>query len=166
MLDPEGYRPNVAIVLVNQHNQVFWARRIRERFWQFPQGGMQRGESPEVAMYRELHEETGLKPEHVKIIARTRDWLRYEVPRSANRRNRSRYAGQKQIWFLLRMMGQDGDVSLSHHEQPEFDTWCWTDYWAPISSVVAFKRNVYQVALTELSVYLNLLVPQHHENVG
>jgi 8-oxo-dGTP pyrophosphatase MutT (NUDIX family) len=80
MLDRDGFRPNVGIILLNQKNQVFWGKRIRTHSWQFPQGGIDRGETPEQAMFRELHEEVGLKPEHVRIVARTRDWLRYEVP--------------------------------------------------------------------------------------
>ena len=80
MLDREGFRPNVGIILLNRKNQVFWGKRIRTHSWQFPQGGIDRGESPEQAMFRELHEEIGLHPHHVRIVARTRDWLRYEVP--------------------------------------------------------------------------------------
>ena len=80
MLDRDGYRPNVAIVIVNARNQVFWGKRIREHSWQFPQGGINPGETPEQAMYRELREEVGLDPDHVRILGRTRDWLRYEVP--------------------------------------------------------------------------------------
>ena len=72
MLDHQGYRPNVGIILLNQKNQVFWGKRIHTHSWQFPQGGIDRGETPEQAMYRELHEEIGLKPEHVRIVARTR----------------------------------------------------------------------------------------------
>ena len=73
MLDRDGFRPNVGIILLNQKNQVFWGKRIRTHSWQFPQGGIDRGESPEQAMFRELHEEIGLKPEHVRILARTRE---------------------------------------------------------------------------------------------
>ena len=80
MLDRDGFRPNVGIILLNQKNQVFWGKRIRTHSWQFPQGGIDRGESPEQAMFRELHEEVGLQPNHVRVVARTRDWLRYEVP--------------------------------------------------------------------------------------
>jgi len=76
MLDREGFRPNVGIILLNQKNQVFWGKRIRTHSWQFPQGGINYGETPEQAMFRELHEEVGLLPDHVRIIARTRDWLR------------------------------------------------------------------------------------------
>src|SRR5207237_2784104 len=99
MLDRDGYRPNVAIVIVNDHNQVFWGKRIREHSWQFPQGGIKKGETPEQAMYRELHEEVGLKSEHVRVLGRTRDWLRYEVPAQWVRREwRTAYKGQKKSW--------------------------------------------------------------------
>jgi len=113
MLDREGYRPNVGIILCNAKNEVFWGKRIREHSWQFPQGGIKRGETPEQAMYRELYEEVGLCPEHVSILGRTKDWLRYEVPiHWVKREWRGSYKGQKQIWFLLRLVGRDSDVSL------------------------------------------------------
>ena len=80
MLDKHGYRPNVGIILLNQDNQVFWGKRIREQSWQFPQGGINAAESPQQAMYRELHEEIGLGPQHVTVLGRTRDWLHYDVP--------------------------------------------------------------------------------------
>ena len=99
MLDKDGFRPNVAIVITNHRNQVFWGKRIREHSWQFPQGGINPGESPEDAMFRELHEEVGLRPDHVRILGRTRDWLRYEVPSTWIKREwRGNYRGQKQIW--------------------------------------------------------------------
>lgn len=155
MLDRDGYRPNVGIILVNSRNEVFWGKRIREHSWQFPQGGIKRGESPEQAMYRELHEEVGLRPEHIRIIARTRDWLRYDVPTNWVRRDwRGHYRGQKQIWFLLRMVGRDCDVQLRATEHPEFDAWRWNDYWIQLDSVIEFKREVYRLALDELSRYL------------
>ena len=155
MLDREGYRPNVGIVLANSLNQVFWGKRIREHSWQFPQGGIKRGESPEEAMYRELHEEVGLRPEHVEVLGRTRDWLRYDVPKQWVRREwRSTYKGQKQIWFLLRLVGRDTDVSLRASGHPEFDAWRWNDYWVPLDSVIDFKRGVYEKALTELARHL------------
>jgi putative (di)nucleoside polyphosphate hydrolase len=155
MLDKDGYRPNVGIILANQRNEVFWGKRIREHSWQFPQGGIHRGETPEQAMFRELHEEVGLMPEHVRIIARTRDWLRYDVPQNWVRREwRGHYRGQKQIWFLLRLVGRDSDVSLRASEHPEFDAWRWHDFWIPLESVIEFKRGVYEQALTELSRHL------------
>ncbi len=152
MLDREGFRPNVGIILVNQRNEVFWGKRIREHSWQFPQGGINRGETPEQAMYRELQEEVGLLPEHVQIVGRTRDWLRYEVPDKWIRREwRGNYKGPKQIWFLLRMVGRDSDVSLRASEHPEFDAWRWNEYWVPLDSVIEFKRDVYEQALNELA---------------
>ena len=125
MLDRDGFRPNVGIVLLNQKNQVFWGKRIRTHSWQFPQGGIDRGETPEQAMYRELHEEVGLQPEHVSVVARTRDWLRYEVPDRYIRRDaRGHYKGQKQIWYLLQpitlsSMPGAGTTTGSHW------TWWW-----------------------------------------
>lgn len=157
-LDREGYRPNVGIILLNQENQVFWGKRVKEHAWQFPQGGMKPSESPETAMFRELFEETGLLPQHVKILGRTRDWLRYDVPHHWVRREwRGAYRGQKQIWFALRMTGQDNDIFLRATQQPEFDAWRWVDYWYPIDEVVDFKRNVYERALSELSRFVGEL---------
>ena len=162
MLDREGYRPNVGIILVNQKNEVFWGKRIREHAWQFPQGGIKHGETPVQAMYRELHEETGLQAEHVRILGRTRDWLRYTVPDHYVRRElRGHYRGQKQIWFLLRMVGRDSDVSLRATDTPEFDAWRWNAYWVPLDAVIEFKREVYSLALNELS---GLLFRRNREN--
>lgn len=155
MLDREGYRPNVGIILLNLQNEVFWGKRVREHSWQFPQGGIKQGESPEQAMYRELEEETGLRHEHVKVVGRTRDWLRYEVPENFIRREiRGHYRGQKQIWFLLRLIGRDHDINLRINETPEFDAWRWHHYWVPLETVIEFKRDVYHRALQELSRFL------------
>jgi putative (di)nucleoside polyphosphate hydrolase len=155
MLDRDGFRPNVGIILLNQKNQVFWGKRIRTHSWQFPQGGIDRGESPEQAMFRELHEEVGLKPDHVRIVARTRDWLRYEVPdRFIKREVRGHYRGQKQIWYLLQLVGHDWDLNLRATNHPEFDAWRWNEYWVPLDLVVEFKRGVYEMALIELSRFL------------
>jgi putative (di)nucleoside polyphosphate hydrolase len=155
MLDREGYRPNVGIILVNQKNEVFWGKRVREHAWQFPQGGINVGESPAQAMFRELHEEVGLMPEHVRILGRTKDWLRYDVPDHFIRRDsRGHYRGQKQIWFLLRLVGRDCDVCLRATSHPEFDAWRWSSYWVSLDSVIEFKRDVYKQALAELSTLL------------
>ena len=160
MLDKEGYRPNVGIILLNSRNEVFWGKRIGQHSWQFPQGGIQHGENPEQAMYRELHEEVGLSPEHVQVIGRTRDWLRYDVPSEFLRRNysskskRTPYRGQKQIWFLIRMVGLDSDISLRATNHPEFDAWRWSPYWISLDVVIDFKRSVYQLALSELARFL------------
>ena len=159
MIDRDGYRPNVGIVICNAKNQVFWGKRIKEHAWQFPQGGIKAGETPQDAMYRELKEETGLEPHHVKILGRTRNWLHYDVPTNWVKREwRGTYRGQKQIWFLLRLVGRDCDVCLRATGHPEFDAWCWHDYWVPLENVIEFKRDVYRQALNELVVYLR----SHH----
>ncbi len=156
MIDRDGYRPNVGIIICNCRNEVFWGKRIREHSWQFPQGGINPGETPERAMYRELHEEVGLDQQHVKILGRTRAWLRYDVPGQWIRPDwRGNYRGQKQIWYLLRLVGRDCDVHVRASEKPEFDAWRWNDYWVPLESVIEFKRDVYQQALTELAKYLH-----------
>jgi putative (di)nucleoside polyphosphate hydrolase len=157
MIDRDGYRPNVAIVLTNHKNQVFWGKRVKEHAWQFPQGGIKPGESPEEAMYRELQEETGLHPQHVKILGRTRDWLHYNVPTHWVKREwRGTYRGQKQIWFLLRLVGRDSDISLRASGHPEFDAWRWHNYWVPLESVIDFKRDVYQLGLEQLASFLEV----------
>jgi putative (di)nucleoside polyphosphate hydrolase len=166
MLDKEGYRPNVGIILANPRNEVFWGKRVHQHAWQFPQGGIKSGETPLQAMYRELEEEIGLLRAHVRILGRTREWLRYDVPERWARRQReakdartgerqgSAYRGQKQIWYLLRMVGRDCDVRLRASGHPEFDAWRWHDYWVPLDSVIDFKREVYRQALIELHRYL------------
>ena len=157
MIDRDGYRPNVAIVLVNARNQVFWGKRIKEHAWQFPQGGIKPGETPEQAMYRELNEETGLETHHVRILGRSRDWLHYNVPNHWVKREwRGTYKGQKQIWFLLRMLGRDCDLNLRASGHPEFDAWRWSDYWVPLDTVIDFKRDVYRLGLEELAEYLDV----------
>jgi putative (di)nucleoside polyphosphate hydrolase len=155
MIDKDGYRPNVGIVISNARNEVFWGKRVRQNSWQFPQGGIKAGENPEVAMYRELQEEVGLLPQHVQILGRTRNWLRYDVPREWMRRDwRGHYRGQKQIWFLLRLTGRDCDVCLRASGHPEFDAWRWSNYWDPVEAVVEFKQQVYRSALEELERFL------------
>ena len=162
MIDKDGYRPNVGIVLCNHQNEVFWGKRVRQYSWQFPQGGIKSGESPEEAMFRELQEEVGLLPQHVHILGRTRDWLRYDVPKEWVRREwRGHYRGQKQIWFLLRLVGRECDVSLRASDRPEFDAWRWNKYWDPVEAVVDFKRDVYRLALEELQRYLHADVVAH-----
>ena len=157
MIDRDGYRPNVAIVLVNSRNQVFWGKRIKEHAWQFPQGGIKQGETPEQAMFRELHEETGLEPQHVRVLGRTRDWLHYNVPNHWVKREwRGTYKGQKQIWFLLRLVGRDCDISLRASGHPEFDAWRWHDYWVPLEAVIDFKRESYRMALEQLAAFLEV----------
>ncbi|SMF95959.1 putative (di)nucleoside polyphosphate hydrolase [Methylomagnum ishizawai] len=155
MIDPDGYRLNVGIILCNDEGRVFWARRLGMRSWQFPQGGIKFNEDPQSAMYRELYEEVGLRYRDVKIIARTRDWLRYDLPeRYIRKHSYPLCIGQKQLWFMLRLRASESRIRLNRTAKPEFDHWCWVDYWYPVSDVVYFKRQVYRQALTELGNHL------------
>ncbi len=152
MIDEHGYRPNVGIIICNAMGQVLWARRIGQNAWQFPQGGIKRGESPEKALYRELQEEVGLLPEHVQIIGSTRGWLRYRLPKRMVRRDkRPVCVGQKQKWYLLKLLAEESEINLSATGNPEFDGWNWVSYWFPLGEVVSFKRDVYRRALAELA---------------
>jgi putative (di)nucleoside polyphosphate hydrolase len=152
VIDPDGYRPNVGIVLMHPDGRLFWARRVHRDGWQFPQGGMNSDETPLEAMYRELREETGLLPEHVEVLGATPGWLRYRLPQRAIRRNdRLVCIGQKQVWFLLRLTGQESDLRLDLTDKPEFDHWRWVDFWYPVEHVVMFKRGVYARALRHLA---------------
>ena len=154
MIDSEGYRPNVGIIVCNSVNKVLWARRIGQNAWQFPQGGINRGEDPVTAMYRELFEEVGLLPEHVELLATTRGWLRYRLPRRYVRKSSGRPCiGQKQKWYLLRLTSPESCISFSAAEKPEFDGWQWVNYWYPVTKVVDFKQEVYRLALRELSPF-------------
>lgn len=152
MIDSEGFRPNVGIILANTHGQVLWAKRIGHDAWQFPQGGIQNGETPEQALYRELQEEIGLRPEHVRILAQTRGWLRYRLPHRYIRQESDPICiGQKQKWFLLQLTAPSHEIRLDASAPAEFDHWMWVSYWYPLGQVVSFKREVYRKALMELS---------------
>lgn len=166
MIDPDGYRSNVAIIICNKNGQVLWAKRFGQHSWQFPQGGVKEGETSEQAMYRELHEEVGLKPEHVKILASTRGWLRYKLPKRLVRWDSPEPVciGQKQRWFLLQLTGDDKQVELDCSGHPEFDDWRWVTYWYPVRQVVSFKREVYRKALKEFSAQAFSLMQSNTES--
>ncbi len=153
MIDAEGFRPNVGIIISNAQGQVLWARRVGgQDAWQFPQGGIQRDEKPEAALYRELHEEVGLRQDDVRIIASTRHWLRYRLPKHLLRHQSTPLCiGQKQKWYLLQLTAEEQKVSLTQCDKAEFDHWRWVSYWYPLNQVIAFKRDVYRRALKELA---------------
>lgn len=155
MIDFDGYRPNIGIILGNERGQLFWARRVGQDAWQFPQGGIRQDETPRDALFRELYEEVGLRPEHVEVTGCTRGWLRYRLPRRYIRRNCQPVCiGQKQIWYMLRFVGDESDFDLARCEKPEFDSWRWVNYWHPLREVIFFKRGVYRQALRELAPLL------------
>jgi putative (di)nucleoside polyphosphate hydrolase len=155
LIDAAGYRSCVGIILINAQNKVFWAKRIDQDAWQLPQGGLWADETLEEAMLRELKEEIGLTPEHVEILGRTRQWLRYRLPAwHVRHRSKPICYGQKQKWFLLRFIGEDSDVQLDLSDAPEFDAWSWVDYSYPPLHVVDFKKDVYQAAFNELASFI------------
>ncbi len=157
MIDSKGYRLNVGIILCNKNGRLFWARRAGMDSWQFPQGGIRKNEDSAKAMFRELHEETGLGSGHVEVIGRTKTWLYYDLPERFIRKHSTPLCiGQKQIWYILRLTSRDSKVRFDCSEKPEFDAWCWVDYWYPLTDVVFFKRSVYQKALAELGRFLRL----------
>ena len=159
MIDSQGFRHNVGIVICNNHGQLLWAKRIKQSAWQFPQGGIREAETLEQAMYRELKEEVGLNERDVKVLHKTTNWLHYRLPNSFIRYHKDPLCiGQKQKWFLLSLESDDSQVKLSNSVDPEFDDWCWVNYWYPIKKVIEFKRDVYRKALTELEEPLNCYI--------
>ncbi len=154
LIDADGFRANVGIVLMRGGGEVFLGRRTGGRGWQFPQGGMREGESLEQALFRELHEEIGLTRDDVALLGRTQRWLRYRLPSRYVRRNRRPVCiGQKQRWFLLKLEREDARFELDATAEPEFDEWRWTSYWEPVREVIYFKRAVYVKALEELAPF-------------
>ena len=154
-IDSEGFRANVGIILANDAGKLLLGGRIGNRGWQFPQGGMQAGESAEQAMFRELREEIGLSESDVEILGVTDDWLRYRLPdRYVRRGSKPLCIGQKQRWFILRLTGDEQRVRLDLGDDPEFDRWRWVDFWKPVNEVIYFKRRVYARALHELGPHV------------
>ncbi|GAB4393576.1 MAG: RNA pyrophosphohydrolase [Gammaproteobacteria bacterium] len=158
VIDEEGYRLNVGIILVGPRKRLFWGKRLERDAWQFPQGGMNYNETPEAAMYRELREEIGLQACDVELIACTYEWLRYRLPTRYMRRGVEPVViGQKQKWFLLRLTASTRAIYLHRHTPPEFECWRWVNYWYPVNHVIYFKRKVYRQALRELENYYQKL---------
>ena len=150
-IDPEGYRANVGIILANSDNKLLLGGRIGAKGWQFPQGGMLEGEESVDAMYRELHEEIGLVKADVELLEVTRGWLRYDLPdKFIRRHSKPLCIGQKQRWFILRLLCNADAVRFDRCDKPEFDRVRWVEFWRPVNEVIYFKRRVYASALYEL----------------
>jgi putative (di)nucleoside polyphosphate hydrolase len=154
-IDRNGFRKGVAMIVVNNCNRVLWAKRIHQEAWQFPQGGLMENESPEEAVYRELHEEVGLQPKDISVIANTKNWLYYRLPVQMIRHHSQPICiGQKQKWYLLRLLSEDKEISFDTTDKPEFEDYRWVYYWLPLKKIVPFKRRVYREALREFSSVL------------
>lgn len=156
MIDEDGYRPNVGIIIASKNGQLFWGKRIQQDAWQFPQGGIRENETPQQAVFRELKEEVGLEPSDVRVLGRTEGWLCYDLPKHLIRHySQPLCIGQKQVWFMLGLECDVDRINLSLHDTPEFEDWVWVDYWHPVQEVVNFKQAVYHQALTELKESLD-----------
>lgn len=143
------YRPNVGAVLFNAAGQVFVARRADmpnaegpSGGWQLPQGGIDEGEDPRAAVLRELEEEIGTR--NAVVIGEHPAWLTYDLPPDLlGIAWRGRYRGQRQRWFALRFLGDDGDIRLDLDPHPEFDAWRWVALTELPALAVPFKREIY-----------------------
>lgn len=154
MVDKEGFRSNIAIVICDGKGKLFWAKRVGQNSWQFPQGGIDNDETPEQAMYRELYEEVGLERDDVEIIAVSKGWLRYRIPKNLQRKRSTPVCiGQKQRWYLLKLVADESKIRFDATGSPEFDGWQWVNYWYPVRSIVNFKRGAYRRGLQELAPY-------------
>ena len=143
------YRPCVGVMLINAEDEVFVGQRLDSRMaaWQMPQGGIEKGEDPQVAAFRELWEETGVAPDLVTVEAETKDWLPYELPFDlVPKLWKGRYRGQKQKWFLMRFSGTDADINIET-QHPEFSQWRWLATDELVENIVPFKRDVYVAVL-------------------
>lgn len=153
MIDENGYRENVGIIICNNDGKLFWAKNCgKKRGWQFPQGGIMKNETLMEAMYRELYEETGLTHKNVEIVTHTKDWFYYQLPKNFIRQEEKQLCiGQKQKWFLLKLTEHESCIKLECEDyKPEFDNYCWVDYWHPVEEVIFFKKDVYRAVLGEL----------------
>ena len=145
------YRSNVGIMMVNEKGYVFVGQRLdnNQNAWQMPQGGIDAGEDPETAAYRELLEETGVKKQDIRFLASSSQWLSYDLPEDLipilwN----GKFRGQKQKWFLFKFLGEDGDINIAT-EHPEFSKWKWIPKENLLKEIVPFKKSVYENVLKE-----------------
>ncbi len=149
--DPSQYRPCVGTMMINSDGQVFVGKRIDNKegdWWQMPQGGVDPGEDLDKAMFRELHEETGVKPKHLEIIGTLDDELFYDLPPELHGKLwGGKYLGQRQTWYLVRFRGEDSHVDLNAYKHPEFCEWKWVEPELLPELIVPFKRDVYETVV-------------------
>ena len=146
------YRKNVGMVLVNTDGHIFAGKRLDNNSdaWQMPQGGIDKGETPEAAAFRELSEETGIHHSKARLIGATAGWLSYDIPvELIPMLWNGQYRGQEQKWFAFEFLGKDTDINITTQE-PEFSEWAWKSKKDLLSSIVPFKVEVYQKVFSEL----------------
>jgi putative (di)nucleoside polyphosphate hydrolase len=149
----EAYRSSVGMVIFSREGLVLLAERIGSAdSWQMPQGGIDEGEDPELAVFREMEEEIGTR--NAKIIGQVDEWLYYDFPaHTAQKLFEGKYRGQRQKWIAMRFLGEDSDINLEAHSHPEFSRWKWVPFTELMKYVVPFKRTVYERVMQEFAPY-------------
>ncbi len=155
-LDPNDYRPNVGMMIINNQKKIFVGKRIDHpsNFWQMPQGGIDPQEKPVVAALREMEEEVGIKKNKVQLLNQISDWYYYTIPKDlAQTLWKGRYKGQRQKWFLYKFEGTESDINI-HTEHPEFSDFKWVTKDFLVPNIVPFKKEIYSKLLEEFKNYL------------
>ena len=157
MNEESNYRLNVGLIIVNNYGKVLICKRKNSNQWQFPQGGIDKGESPIEAAKREVFEEVGIKPSKIKVLGKIKDWVKYEIPKELAKKSfkKKGIVGQKQKWFIFKIKSE-ACISFVNDPDNEFDDFAWVSYWRPIALIVSFKKEVYRNVLAELlPIYFN-----------
>jgi len=157
MSEESNYRLNVGLIIVNNYGKVLICKRKNSNQWQFPQGGIDKGESPIEAAKREIFEEVGIKSSQIRVLGKIKDWVKYEIPKKLAKKNfkKKGIVGQKQKWFIFKIKSK-ASISFINDPDNEFDDFAWVSYWHPIALIVSFKKDVYSSVLAELlPIYFN-----------
>ena len=147
---PQEYRRCVGMMILNKNNQILVGRRIDHPsgYWQMPQGGIDKNEIPEEAVWREMMEEIGTN--NAKLMHTSNQWYNYEIPQETLNKLTwgKKYIGQTQKWFAFKFTGKNNDINVGT-EKPEFSEWKWANYNSIVQNIVPFKRNLYAKVMNE-----------------